>query len=363
MSWIWENAHWPSFQWDAEQLMKSVGDIRQKIGVLCGMLKGLGMQVELEQALSAMSEELIHTSGIEGVVLNPAMVRSSVAMRLGLPAEGLPVAGHYIEGLVDIMMDACHLPFQPLTHERLFQWHRTLFSDGSSKDVGRYRSSQESMRVISGVIGRETVHFEAPPSGCVHEMMNVFFEWINDENDLDDIIKSGVGSLWFVTIHPFSDGNGRLSRTIADMILSRGDRMNHRYYSMTAAIEKNRLDYYRMLETTQRGNMDITPWLSWFLNCLKCALDASESEIMRAVHRVHFWDNYIHVSFNERQRNVITRFIDRFEGKLTTSKYAKLAKCSTDTALRDLQELVSNHVLKVEGTGRGTHYVIDITDR
>ena len=361
MGWIWENAQWPHFKWNSDQIMPLVGDIRQKIGELCGMLKGLGMQVELETALSAMSDELVHSCGIEGVVLNPAMVRSSVAMRLGLPDEGLPASSHYIDGLVDVMIDACHLSSQPLTHERLFQWHRMLFPTTAGED-GKYRSSQPSMQVISGVIGREVVHFEAPPSNRVYEMMDEYIEWMNHENSLDFMIKSAIGALWFVTVHPFSDGNGRLSRILTDMILAKGDQMAHRYYSMTMAIEKKSAEYYQILEQTQRGDMDITRWLSWFLMCLKSALDTTESEITEAIHRTHFWEYHSNVPLNERQRYVMAKFMDHFEGKLTTSKYAKLAKCSEDTALRDLQHLVLHHVLKVEGIGRGTHYVLQVIE-
>ena len=354
--WIWENTDWPAFRWDSDALIHPLGDVRTRIGRLQGTLSVLGMQVEQNAALSAMTADIVESSGIEGVVLDAAQVRSSVALRLGLPTEGLPVPSHYIDGLVDVMVDACRHADAPITHSMLWDYHRKLFPAGGP-NIGCYRHSNEPMRVISGVIGRETVHFEAPPADRVADMMEALIQWVNGETIIDPIIKAGVSALWFVTIHPFCDGNGRLSRTITDKLLAQADRMPQRYYSMTAAIQQRRSSYYQILEATQRGSMDITPWLKWFLECLSLALQNSDKEIAQALRRAQFWEKHADISFNPRQRRVLSKFMDSFEGKLTTSKYAKMAKCAPDTALRDLKELVNYGILRIDGIGRSTHYV------
>lgn len=356
--WIWERAGWPSFCWDTEVLIQPLGAVHMKLGELRGLLSALGMRVGLDTALSAMAADVIGSSEIEGVVLDAAQVRSSVAVRLGLATEGLPVPSHYIDGLVDVMVDACRHAEAPLSHEILWGYHRKLFPAGGS-DVGCYRHSSEPMRVISGMLGRENVHFEAPPSERVPGMMDEFVAWVNSEQESDAIVKAGIAALWFVTIHPFSDGNGRLSRTLTDKLLARADGMSQRYYSMSAAIQRDRMSYYRVLEATQRGNLDITAWLNWFLKCLLGALAHTEHEIQQAVRRAQFWEAHADICFNDRQRRVLLRLMEPFEGKLTTSKYAKLAKCSNDTALRDLKELVSVGILSAEGVGRGTYYIMN----
>ena len=356
--WIWERAGWPSFCWDTEGLIQPLGAVHMKLGELRGLLSALGMRVGLDTALSVMTADVIGSSEIEGVVLDAAQVRSSVAVRLGLATEGLPVPSHYIDGLVDVMVDACRHAEAPLSHEILWGYHRKLFPAGGS-DVGCYRHSGEPMRVISGVLGRENVHFEAPPSERVPGMMDEFIAWVNSEQEIDAIVKAGIAALWFVTIHPFSDGNGRLSRTLTDKLLARADGMSQRYYSMSAAIQRDRMSYYRVLEATQRGNLDITAWLNWFLKCLLGALVHTEHEVQQAVRRAQFWEAHADICFNDRQRRVLLRLMEPFEGKLTTSKYAKLAKCSNDTALRDLKELVSVGILSAEGAGRGTYYIMN----
>ena len=354
--WIWEQAEWPKFRWDIQALMPKLRQVYTLLGHLRGTLSTLGLRTELDTALSAMTADVISSSEIEGVLLDPAQVRSSVATRLGLATEGLPTASHYIDRLVDIMMHACQHADTPLSHEMLWEYHRNLFPAGGPH-VGCYRHSAETMRVISGRIGQETVHFEAPPTERVLDMMEAFIQWVNAQNEIDPILKAGIASLWFVTIHPFSDGNGRLSRTLTDKLLAQVDQMPQRFYSMTATIQKKRTSYYQILETTQHGNMDITLWLSWFLECLSEAIQNALLEIQQTVQCARFWDVHHSIAFNLRQKRILQRFMEPFEGKLTTSKYAKMAKCSTDTALRDLQELVSLEILKIEGIGRGTHYV------
>lgn len=354
--WIWEEARWPEFIWDSEVLLSCLGRVYEKLGVLRGTLSGLGMDVEQATTLSAMTADIVGSSEIEGIVLDAAQVRSSIAVRLGLETEGLVPSNHYVDGLVDVMVDACRRAQTPLSHEMLWSYHRKLFPAGGP-DIGCYRHGHAPMRVISGMIGHENVHFEAPPAERVHAMMDELIAWVNGDQENDPILKAGITALWFVTIHPFNDGNGRLSRTLTDKLLARADGMPQRYYSMTATIQQRRMSYYRTLEATQRGGLNITSWLLWFLECLSGALDKTEHELRQTVRRARFWRAHDKIGFNQRQRRVLLRFMEPFEGKLTTAKYAKLAKCSNDTALRDLKELVTSSILKTEGVGRGTHYV------
>lgn len=354
MGWIWENTEWPNFRWNSAQIAVLLGQAHEAIGRLGGTIRALGMDAEKQAMLRSMVEDVIRSSEIEGVILNGDQVRSSVAWRLGLPDQGLPPSSHYIEGLVNVMIDACQNCDEPLTESRLFEWHTALFP----KSGGAYRCGSAPMRIISGVLGDETVHYDAPPSERVPEEMKRFLEWLHQELDIDPLIKAAIASYWFVAIHPFGDGNGRLSRTIMDMMQARCDRFHQRLYSMYAEIENRRSSYYQILAATSCGDLDITRWLEWYLNCLLNAIKTSEQEIEKALVKTNFWKKYESVAFCDRHRKVLNRFIEGFEGKLTTSNYAKLAKCSNDTALRDLQFLCSEGVLRVEGNGRGSHYVL-----
>ncbi len=327
-----------------------------KQGILIGRITTLGFDTELNTALDVMTDDLTNSSKIEGVLLDDKSVRSSVARQLGLEREGLPPADRYVEGIVNVMVDAVKHNSAPLSKERLFGWHEALFPNATRFKVGTWREGPETMQVVSGALGQEKVHFEAPPSTEVPRMMDELIRWANDTQYIDPIVKAAIIPLWFVTIHPFSDGNGRLSRTLTDMFLTRSDGMIHRFYSMSATFNNRRSEYYEMLEKTQHGGMDITAWISWFLDCMKEALRHTEEVIEKVLSKAAFWDRYKEIPVNERQRKVLNRLLDGFDGKLTSSKWAKLAKCSVDTSLRDIEDLVQKSLLVREGTGRGTYY-------
>lgn len=353
---LWQNPQWPRFEWKENELALPLAQVRLKQGILIGRITALGFESELNTALEVMTDDLVKSSEIEGVSLDGKMVRSSLSNQLGLNREGLPVPSRYVDGLVDVMVDAVKFSAQPITSERLFGWHRALFPNGANFKVGGWRTG--TMQVISGAIGHEKIHFEAPSPEQVPTMMEEFLDWANGEQQIDPIIKAAIVALWFVTVHPFGDGNGRLSRTLTDLFLTRSDGMTHRFYSMSAAICKNRSAYYDILEKTQRGGMDVTPWISWFLSCLDEALQNTEAIIDKLLEKSAFWEQHNGIEVNERQRKVIDKLLEGFEGKLTTSKWAKICQCSTDTALRDLDGLVKKNILKVQGVGRGTFYVL-----
>ena len=353
---IWQNPQWPHFEWKESEFVVQLAQVRLKQGKLIGRISALGFESELNTALEVMTDDLMKSSEIEGVGLDGKMVRSSLSYQLGLNREGLPVPSRYVDGLVDVMVDAVKHSTQPITQERLFGWHRALFPNGANFKVGGWRSG--TMQVISGAIGHEMIHFEAPSPQQVPVMMEDFLNWINSEQQIDPIIKAAIVALWFVTIHPFGDGNGRLSRTLTDLFLTRSDGMTHRFYSMSAAICKNRSAYYDILEKTQKGGMDVTPWIVWFLSCLDEALQYTEVIIAKVLEKSAFWEQHKDIDVNERQRKIIDRLLEGFYGKLTTSKWSKICHCSSDTALRDLDGLVKKDILKVQGVGRGTFYVL-----
>lgn len=309
-----------------------------------------------------MTEELISSSEIEGVLLNPNSVRSSIARRLGIEDDGLSVEDHYVEGLVDVMLDAVRNCKEPLTDERLFGWHAALFPLGRSGmrriTVAGWRKGEEPMQIISGALGHEKVHYEAPASADVPEEMVRLIGWCNNAGQ-SPFIMAAVAHLWFVTIHPFDDGNGRISRTLADMLLARLDVGSARYYSMSAEINRNKKAYYEILERTQKGDIDITEWLLWFFECLEKAITRSSAIIERTLEKVAYWDRFRETDINERQRKVINRLWDGFEGKLTSSKWAKMCSCSQDTALRDINDLISKGMLRNSGEGgRNANYLL-----
>lgn len=324
----------------------------------------LGFNEKSYSILSSMTEELISSSEIEGVFLNPNSVRSSIARRLGIEDDGLLGEDHYVEGLVDVMLDAVRNCRQPLTEERLFNWHAALFPMGRSGmykiTVADWRKGEEPMQVVSGAFGHEKVHYEAPASAEVPSEMVRLISWCNTA-DLSPFIMAAIAHLWFVTIHPFDDGNGRISRTLADMFLARLDIDSSRYYSMSAEIIRNKKSYYEILENTQKGNLDITEWLLWFLECLEKAILRASDTIDRTLQKASFWDKFRTVEINERQRKVINRLWDGFEGKLTSSKWAKICHCSQDTALRDIKDLVTKGMLRPsDESGRSTNYILPL---
>lgn len=355
---------WPDLTWNAETLAGPLASVRHRQGRLLGKMEGLGFDLRTEASLDALTNDVVKSSAIEGEKLNPEEVRSSIARRLGLDVGGLAPggAGRDVEGIVEMMLDATQHYDTPLTAERLFGWHAALFPTGRSGmgriTVGGWRTAESGpMQVVSGPIGRERVHFEAPAAERLDDEMNRFLGWFEGKDSLDPVLKAGVAHFWFVTVHPFEDGNGRIGRAIADMALARADRSRERFYSMSSQIEAERKEYYRQLETAQRGWLDITAWLAWFLACMERALVAAEASTEAVLFKARLWERVNRGQVNERQRLVINRMLSGFEGFLTTSKYAKLAKCSTDTALRDITELAGLGVLiRNPAKGRSTSY-------
>lgn len=359
---IWQRNDWPDFRWDAGALLEPMSRLSQLHGLLNGRMSMLGFNEKSISLLSAMTEELISSSEIEGVLLNPNSVRSSIARRLGIEDDGLFVEDHYVEGLVDVMLDAVRYCKEPLTDERLFGWHAALFPLGRSGmrriTVAGWRKGEEPMQIISGALGHEKVHYEAPASADVPEEMARLIGWCNNAGQ-SPFIMAAVAHLWFVTIHPFDDGNGRIGRTLADMLLARLDVGSARYYSMSAEINRNKKAYYEILERTQKGDLDITEWLLWFFECLEKAITRSSAIIERTLEKVAYWDRFRETDINERQRKVINRLWDGFEGKLTSSKWAKMCSCSQDTALRDINDLISKGMLCNSGEGgRNANYLL-----
>ncbi len=362
MAYIHELADWPNLSWDDSELSALLADVRHRQGRLLGRMEGLGFSLRTEARLSTHTADVVKSSAIEGEILDPEEVRSSVARRLGLEYAGAAVASRDVEGTVEMMLDATQNYSLPLTADRFFAWHAALFPTGRSGmhsiTVGAWRPVEAGvMRVVSGPVGREKVHFEAPPAGRMDHEMTGFIGWLEAENGLDPVLKAGLAHLRFVTIHPFEDGNGRIGRAIVDRELAKADRTSERFYSMSSQLEAERKDYYRQLEMGQRSGLDVTDWLSWFIACLGRAIDAADGTLSNVMHKANVWKKVNQKPVNERQRKMINRLLDGFEGKLTSSKYAAIAKCSEDTALRDIRVLIERGILvKNEGGGRSTSY-------
>ena len=360
---IWQQLSWPKFTWDNSRLITLLSDVRNLEGRVYGLMSGLGLELQNRTSLDVMTQDVLRSCEIEGELLNPDRVRSSIARHLGVEVEGLPDPDHYTEGVVQVMLDAVKNRDAELTHERLFNWHAALFPTGRSGmypiTVASYRVGSEPMQVVSGAMGKERVHYEAPSSELVSDMMNEFLQWVNNEEDVDPVLKAAIAHLWFVAIHPFDDGNGRLTRTITDMLLARADGMSHRFYSMSAEILRERKAYYEVLEKTTTGNVDITFWLEWFLLTLRNAILRSETTIKRVVKKSIFWQENREVAMNERQVKVVNKLWDGFEGKLTTSKWAKMTKTSQATALRDINDLIEKGILCASNEGgRSMNYLL-----
>jgi len=366
--WIHERDNWPDFTWDAAHLISTLVEISHRRGRLLGRMEGLGFELKQEASLSTLTHDVVTTSAIEGENLNPEEVRSSIAKRLGIEVVGMVPSSRDVDGVVEMMLDATQNFASPLTKKRLYGWHALLFPTGYSGmnkvTVGAWRSEKSgAMQVVSGAIGKEKVHFEAPPAAKLKKEMKAFLAWFESEQETNLILKAGIAHLWFVTIHPFEDGNGRIGRAIADMALTRADQSSDRFYSLSRQIGKERKDYYRELECQQRSSLDITPWLDWFLACLARAIDGAEEILAEVLFKSEFWKRVNLHPPNERQRKVLNRMMDGFEGHLNTSRYAKLAKCSTDTALRDIKELLARSILmKNPGSGRSTSYRLAALD-
>jgi len=324
-------------------------------------MESLGFNLRQEAVLQTLTSDVLKSSEIEGEQLDAEQVRSSIARRLGIDVGALKPADRNVEDVVEMMLDATRKYDQLLTAERLFGWQASLFPIGRSGKTkiitGAWRNGGHGrMQVISGSVGRERVHFQAPPADQVDGGMNRFLEWFNTNADGDPVLNAGIAHLWFVTIHPFDDGNGRIARAITDMLLARSEHSTQRFYSMSAQIRQERNGYYNILEATQKGTLDITPWLTWFLDCLDNAIKGAHTTLSNVLAKARFWERVAGIEINERQRLILNRLLDGFEGKLTTSKYAKLAKCSNDTALRDIQSLVDNNILRNPQGGRSTNY-------
>ena len=359
---IHERKDWPRFHWNMEKLAEPLASVRYRQGGLIGQMKGLGFRLQQEAVLETLTKDVLKTSEIEGEKLDAEQVRSSVARRLGLDIGGLKPADRNVEGVVEMMLDATGHYDRPLTDERLFGWHAALFPTGRSGmtkiKTGAWRDeSAGPMQVVSGAVGKEKVHFEAPKADRLKKEMTAFLDWFEGKDAIDPVLKAGLAHLWFVTIHPFEDGNGRIARAIADMALARSEHSPQRFYSMSAQIKQEHKEYYDILERTQKGTMDVTGWMLWFLDCLGRAIDGAHVTLKAVLDKARFWDRIKDERLNDRQRSVINRLLDGFEGKLTSSKYAKLTKCSQDTAHRDIQALVERRILvqNPEG-GRSTSY-------
>ena len=359
---IHELKDWPRFTWNRELLAERLAAVRHRQGRLIGHMQALGFGLRQEADLQTLTSDVLKSSEIEGEKLDPDQVRSSIARRLGMDIGALTPADRNVEGIVEMTLDATRHYEQPLTVERLFAWHASLFPTGRSGmtkiRAGAWRDdSSGPMEVVSGPLGKEHVHYQAPPAKRLDHEMQVLLQWFNANPDIDPVLKSGLAHFWFVTIHPFDDGNGRIARAIADMALARSEKSPQRFYSMSAQIRQERGAYYDILEDTQKGTLNITAWMEWFLGCLGRAIDGAQITLAAVLNKARFWEAAAGVAINDRQRLVLNRLLDGFAGKLTTSKYAKLAKCSQDTALRDILPLVERGILvrNREG-GRSTSY-------
>jgi len=356
---IYEQDNWPYFTWDNKKVMLKLGETRNLQGKLLGKMETLGFDLQNEAVLDTLTLDVIKSSEIEGEFLEKEQVRSSIARRLGLDIAGSVYSERNVEGVVEMMLDATQRYSKPLTSYRLFDWHAALFPTGRSSmykiTVADWR--KDPIQVVSGAMGKEKVHYEAPKPELVAEEMNVFLDWFENETGLDLVLKAAIAHLWFVTIHPFDDGNGRITRAITDMLLARSDKSVQRFYSMSAQIRVERKEYYTILEKTQKGNLDITEWILWFLNCLTNAINASEEILSKVLYKAEFWKLHSTTILNERQQKIINKLLDGFDGKLTSSKWAKINKCSQDTALRDIQDLIKKNILrKAASGGRSTNY-------
>ena len=362
MSFIHQLPQWPEFEFDSKKILPLVGRVRNLQGQLSGKMEAIGFNLKNEAYLETLSLDIIKSSEIEGERLELDQVRSSIARRLGMEVSGMIAADREVEGVVEMMMDATQNAQQKLTKERLFGWHSAMFPSGRSGMykiiVGNWRDdSTGPMQVVSGPLRKEKVHFQAPDYNKINREIQKFLTWFNSNSNLDPAIQAGIAHLWFVTIHPFEDGNGRITRAITDMILSRSETSSQRFYSMSSQIRLERKKYYEMLEKTQKGNLNITPWMEWFLECLERALISSDQIVNKVLQKHQFWIDNKEIQLNERQTLIIEKLLDGFFGKLNTSKWAKMNKCSTDTALRDIQDLLTKNILEKEpGGGRSTSY-------
>lgn len=359
---IWQHPDWPRWRYDVERLVPLLTQVHHVQGHLLGRVRDIGLGLRDQATLQVLTEDVLKTSEIEGERLNPETVRSSVARRLGVDVGAVPPADRHVDGVVDMVMDATRRFEQPLTDERLFGWHAALFPTGYSGinkiNAGDWRDdSSGPMQVVSGPVGREKVHYEAPPAEQLAVQMSDFLLWFNSVDKLDSLIKAGLAHLWFVVLHPFDDGNGRIARAISDMALAQAEQSPQRFYSLSAQLQREHKDYYERLERTQKGPLDATNWLEWFLGCLLRAMQGADVSLSAVLTKARFWQHWSDIAMNARQIKLLNRLLDGFEGKLTSSKWAKIAGCSPDTALRDITALLNHGVLlKLDAGGRSTSY-------
>lgn len=364
MKYIHQHKNWPEFHWDARKISECLHPVKYKQGRLFGKMEALGFSLRSEAMLESLTLDILKSSEIEGELLNPDQVRSSIARRLGLDLGGLVHSERHVDGVVDMILDATQNYSEKLTTERLYGWHSALFPSGRSGMykilVGKWRDDRTGpMQVISGPMGKEKVHYEAPEANRVSAEMKSFLSWFNKKDNIDPVLKSAIAHFWFVTIHPFEDGNGRIARAITDLQIARADNSAQRFYSMSAQIQKERNRYYDILEKSQKSDLDITEWLEWFLNCLYRSLDATETILAKVFSKATFWQRHSATLFNARQTKILNMLLDNFDGKLTSSKWAKINKCSHDTAIRDIHDLITKKVLIKESSGgRSTSYIL-----
>ena len=361
-NYIHQKDNWPNFTWLNDELVNLLSEARNLQGRLIGRMESLGFDLRNEAVLDTLTLDVLKSAEIEGEILNPEQVRSSIAQRLGIEFAGSVVSDRNVDGMVEMMIDATKNCYIPLTANRLFDWHAALFPMGRSGifiiTVADWRKDKTGpMQVVSGTEGREKVHFQAPDAKLIEKEMTSYLKWFNKNDKTDLVIKAAVAHLWFVTIHPFQDGNGRITRALTDMLLARSDGSNQRFYSMSAQIRIERKQYYEILEKTQKGNLDITEWIKWFLKCLINALKSTDKILTSVLFKANFWNKHSKTIINERQKKLINKLLDGFDGKLTSMKWAKIAKCSKDTAIRDINDLIGKDILRKESAGgRSTNY-------
>lgn len=361
MMYIYQQKNWPHFNWDQSHIYQMLIQLRYQQGLLIGGMESIGFDFQEKAVLHNLTEDVVKSSEIEGEFLDQSLVRSSVARHLGIEIGGLDIVDRNIEGIVEMVLDATQRFDQPLNKERLLSWHKSLFPTGQSGltkiSVGKWRKGP--IQVVSGYMGKGQVHFEGPPADQVDREMMIFLNWFNDDNGMNLVLKAALAHLWFLTIHPFDDGNGRIGRAIADLLLARSEKSSRRFYSLSTYIQKERKDYYTFLEKAQKGTLDVTQWIEWFFGCLGRAIQSAIEILEEVKYKVRFWDSFSAVPLNDRQRKMINLLLEDFKGNLTTSKWAKLVKCSQDTAYRDIMDLTSKGILiKSSQGGRSTSYVL-----
>jgi Fic family protein len=364
ITYVHEQSDWPALRWDQHRLAAKLADVRHRQGRLIGRMSALGFELRTEAVMSTLTLDVVKSSEIEGEILDHASVRSSIARRLGIDIAGKTRIDRDVEGVVEMMLDATRGFDKPLTADRLFGWHAALFPtgrSGMSKIVsGGWRTDAEGpMRVVSGPIGREKIHYQAPAAKRIKAEMAKFLAWANRDDDTDPVLRAALAHLWFVTLHPFDDGNGRIARAIADWALARSEGSPQRFYSMSSQIRAERSAYYDTLERTQKGGLEVSDWMAWFLDCMGRAIEGTEATLGAVFRKAHFWEQHRHLTLNDRQRRVLNKLLDGFEGKLTSTKWAALAKCSQDTAQRDIQGLIDRGIMRKDvAGGRSTSYLV-----